>query len=77
VEGAIHTLLYSRSRHFLVIVTQSMQLYQYVVDPSGNTTTLAMDVSLFVCDHVPVYLVMCHGVHVPMYLLLHLLLISY
>ncbi|XP_065898421.1 intraflagellar transport protein 140 homolog isoform X2 [Dysidea avara] len=46
VEGVIHTLLYSRSRHFLVIVTQSMQLYQYVVDPSGNTTTLAMNAKL-------------------------------
>ena len=45
VEGAIHSMLYSLARQSLVVVTQTMQLYQYAVDPNSNSVTLSMNVS--------------------------------
>lgn len=48
VEGTIHSMLYSHSRQSLVVVTQTMQLYQYAVDPNSNSVTLSVNVSNFV-----------------------------
>lgn len=45
VEGTIHSMLYSHVRQSLVIVTQTMQLYQYTVDSNSNSITLSMNVS--------------------------------
>ena len=49
VEGTIHSLLYSLARQSLVVVTQTMQLYQYAVDPNSNSVTLSMNVSCSYC----------------------------